>query len=496
MNKPNLLLKKLKRQFLSINDSIESFFNQFRNFKSWIKKTRLYEDNKLVLIPGILAILTLSYFLLPTIYNKDILRTEIKNQIANKYNINIKYNEKITYSIFPKPHFVTKNLKISKNGKEIANVKRFKIFISINRFFALNQIEVRDILFDKTEFDINKSDFNFFKKLLDIPPTKDEIIIKNSSLFYKDENDNTLFIKQIINSKFYYDLKNLENVGTFKSEVFNIPIKFNIKKSEKNKEIFSKLVSKKIRLNIENYFEYGNRIKNGNLNILLINKETSIKYNIDKNSLNFKSKNRKNIFNGFIDFKPFYFLANFDYERFKSTYLFNDNSIFTDLIKSELLNNQNLNVELNFKIKQVSDLGNLNNLNLKIKIEEGNIIPSDSKIMWKNDLQINLLESLLNYNEGVINLTGRVSVDAKNINEFFKSFQVKKKYRKKIDKINFDFNYNFTEKEISFDNVKIDNKPSTEVDEFINKYNLSKNKILNKITFKNFINSLFKAYNG
>ena len=75
MNKPNLLLKKLKRQFLSINDSIESFFNQFRNIKSLIKKTRLYEDNKLVLIPGILAILTLSYFLLPTVYNKDILKT-------------------------------------------------------------------------------------------------------------------------------------------------------------------------------------------------------------------------------------------------------------------------------------------------------------------------------------------------------------------------------------------------------------------------------------
>ena len=59
----------------------------------------------------------------------------------------------------------------------------------------------------------------------------------------------------------------------------------------------------------------------------------------------------KNIFSGFIDFKPFYFLANFDYERFKSKLFFDDDSIFIDLIKSELLNNQNLNVELNFKIK-------------------------------------------------------------------------------------------------------------------------------------------------
>ena len=241
MNKPNLLLKKLKRQFLSINDSIESFFNQFRNFKSWIKKTRLYEDNKLVLIPGILAILTLSYFLLPTVYNKDILRTEIKNQISNKYNINIEFNEKITYSMLPKPHFVTKNLFISKNGKKLAKVRKFKVFISSNRFFAINKIEIRDILFDKTEFNINKTDSNFFTNLLNISPSKDELKIKNSSLFYKDQDDNILFIKKIIDSKFYYDFNNLENVGILKSEVFNIPIKLSVRKNEKNKEIFSKL---------------------------------------------------------------------------------------------------------------------------------------------------------------------------------------------------------------------------------------------------------------
>ena len=195
-----------------------------------------------------------------------------------------------------------------------------------------------------------------------------------------------------------------------------------------------------------------------------------------------------------IDFKPFYFLANFDYERFKSKLIFDDDSIFIDLIKSELLNNQNLNVELNFKIKEISDIVDLNNLLLKIKIEEGNIIPSDSQIMWKDDLQINLIESLLNYNEDEINLTGSVSVDAKNIVEFYKSFQIKRKYRKKIDKIKFDFNYNFTKREISFDNIKINDVPNIKIDEFINKYNLSKNKILNKITFKNFVNNLFGAY--
>ena len=52
----------------------------------------------------------------------------------------------------------------------------------------------------------------------------------------------------------------------------------------------------------------------------------------------------------------------------------------------------------------------------------------------------------------------------------------------------------FTKREISFDNVKINDTPNIKVDEFINKYNLSKNKILNKITFKNFVNNLLGAY--
>ena len=43
--------------------------------------------------------------------------------------------------------------------------------------------------------------------------------------------------------------------------------------------------------------------------------------------------------------------------------------------------------------------------------------------------------------------------------------------------IKFDFNYNFTKREISFDNVKINDLPNIEVDEFINEYNSSKIKI-------------------
>ena len=115
--------------------------------------------------------------------------------------------------------------------------------------------------------------------------------------------------------------------------------------------------------------------------------------------------------------------------------------------------------------------------------------------MWKDDLKIYLSESLLNYDEDEIYLTGKIIVNVMDTEDFYRSFQIKKIYRKKIKEIEFDFNYNFTDQKISFNNFEIDNKPSLNVENFVEKFNLNR-KILNKITFKNFVNDFFKVYFG
>ena len=69
------------------------------------------------------------------------------------------------------------------------------------------------------------------------------------------------------------------------------------------------------------------------------------------------------------------------------------------------------------------------------------------------------------------------------------------KLEKSIDKIQFDFYFNFDQQKINFDNVKIDNNYIESLDRFINNFN-SKGKILNKIMLKNFINDLFDIYAG
>ena len=85
MSKHNLLIKKIKKQILSINDLIESNFNKLKYFKSNYKKILLSRENRLVLIIGIVVILTLSFLLIPTFYDKSVIQSQIKNQILKKF---------------------------------------------------------------------------------------------------------------------------------------------------------------------------------------------------------------------------------------------------------------------------------------------------------------------------------------------------------------------------------------------------------------------------
>ena len=89
MNKINLISKKLKQRFLSINNLLESYFSKLNFRKTYSKKNNILANNRVFFSLSAVFILTLSYFLLPTIYNKDIAKVEIKNQILKKYNIEI-----------------------------------------------------------------------------------------------------------------------------------------------------------------------------------------------------------------------------------------------------------------------------------------------------------------------------------------------------------------------------------------------------------------------
>ena len=87
-------------------------------------------------------------------------------------------------------------------------------------------------------------------------------------------------------------------------------------------------------------------------------------------------------------------------------------------------------------------------------------------------------------------------IEINDINDFYKSFQVKKNDRKEIKKIEFDFNYDLNKKKITFDNFQIDNKSNDKIEKFISKINSQEKVIFNKVTFKNFVSNFFSTYSG
>ena len=119
--------KKFNKRLLSINKLIESFFNKLGNLKKPKSSSRLItlekRDSKIILAIGILVILTLSYFLIPTFYDQNDVKTQLKKQISNKYNLNVKFKKDLKYYLFPKPHFFSVYFIIDNEQKDFAYSK-------------------------------------------------------------------------------------------------------------------------------------------------------------------------------------------------------------------------------------------------------------------------------------------------------------------------------------------------------------------------------------
>ena len=133
MSKQNSLIKTIKKQILSANDLIESNFNKLKYFKSNFKKILFNKDNTNLAI-GIVVILTLSYFLIPTFYSKADSVTNKESDFKN-YNIDLEFNEKINYGLFQN-HIFLQNLSILRENKKIGISSNLKVFIDISHFFT------------------------------------------------------------------------------------------------------------------------------------------------------------------------------------------------------------------------------------------------------------------------------------------------------------------------------------------------------------------------
>ena len=235
-----------------------------------------------------------------------------------------------------------------------------------------------------------------------IEPNRNKVIIKDSNIFFRNQNDEVLFINQIINSSFYYDFKNLKNALSSKNRIFNVPYKL-IAQNDKLNEIFQfKFDSNKLVLKIQNETNYSKKNNDGDLKVTFKNRNNLFSYKIRENSLNFYLKDSNKTYDGLIEFKPFFLESNLNYKVLKVGDFVNP--LLIQIFKSQILNNENLDAKINFNVKNIYDFDRFSDLSLKLRIEQGKMTFSNSQVNWKDNINLSFEDAMLDFENEKINL--------------------------------------------------------------------------------------------
>ena len=494
MQKKNLFKKKFNKIVLSTTERIESFFNFFRvnifhkkNFSKLLKTV----DRKIFLGVATMFVAIISYFFIPLFYDENKIKKQLENQIFDQYNLEVKFDQTLKYGLFPKPHFLSENTIIEYKSNNIAESNNTKVFISINNFFSSDKIKIKNLVFNKTDFRIEGSNFKFFIDLINNRKSAWKINFLNSKFFYLDQNDDIVFLTSIKRLDYLYQDIFIKKIIS-KLNIYNFPVNLEVNHNILEKEFLVEAKLHPLRLNIKNNSNYNDQKLDGELNLSIINKDKKIKYSLENNYLNFNTKDNK--ITGKINIKPFFISSNVDFFQIDLKKIFKDNSILVNVLKSEVLNNNNLNGEINVNTNNFRGVNFLNKTKLVIGLEEGNIFIKNLRTTFKDSVVVNLNDAQLIVDNNKLKFAGYISLNFIDITEFYSHYQINRNYRKNIKKINFGFLFNLDDKFIEIDNLKVDGNINQNLEKFLNNFNSKKKNILNKIIFRNSVKDFLKNY--
>ena len=496
MINPNYFIKFKKKINLIINRLIKDNLNKL-NFNYLYK---ISKSNNFIILVTVLIVLFLSYLSLPNVYDKTEITEKLNNQLQKKFNLNFNLSQDLKYNFFPRPHFIYKNSSILKNQREISQIKELKIFITLKNLFSYKNFEVQNLIIEKSNFNLNNQTYNFFTKLLDLNLKNNKIIIKDSNIFFRNDKNEVLFINKILKMKYFYDNKSLKNMLVFKNELFNFPYSVELSKDNIKKKIFSRINIYFLKLKIDYELDFNNNEKKGLMNFTLNKNKFNATHNINKNNFIFNlfdSLENSNIFyNGKINFNPFYSKVEGNLKKINILNFLDSNSIILQLLKTQILNNKNLNLDLNIYANRSQNFGNFKKIYLNSKILEGLIDIDNTKFSWKDDVDFLLEDSLILVKDGELILDGKLNLIIKNSNEIYKFLQTPKNYRTKLKNINVNFIYNFDQKTAYLNNLIIDKNNNKNVNEVLKNFIFKENNLQNRVYIKNLLNRAIKSYAG
>jgi hypothetical protein len=496
MIKYNYFISFTKKIYLTINKLIKNNLNKL-NLTNFYKITK---SNKFFLSSVALVVLFLSYLSIPNIYSKTKISEKLNNQLQKRFNLNFNLSENYVYNFFPRPHFIYRNSSISKNGIKISKIDKLKIYISLNNLFFYEDFEVRNLIIEKSNFNLNNQTYDFFTKLLDGNFQDGKLVIKDSNIFYRNKDDEVLFINKILKMEYSYDVKSLQDKVVSENEMFNLPYSIELIKSNTKKNFISRLNLDFLKLKINNELDFSNEAKRGLANFTLNKGKFSSSYDINKDNFTFNLfdnlENSNFFYESTVNFNPFYSKLEGNVREINILNFLNSNSLILQLFKTEILNNKNLNIDLNIYADKSQNFSDFIKIHLNSKIQEGLIDFDNTRFSWRDNVYFSLEDSLIYVKDGELILDGKFNLTIKNSNEVYKFFLTPKIYRNKLKNIKANFVYNFDRKIVNLDNIIIDNNNIKKVNKTLKSLIFKKNRLQNRVYLKNIFNKAFKFYAG
>jgi hypothetical protein len=497
MNRHNYFIRILRKINYFINSLLKKNLNKLNFLFEKDKLLSFFSFKRIFVLNLVLFISIFSYLSIPYLFNSKKLVFNIKNQLSKNLNLDFNLSNNYSYNFFPKPNFKFED---SSFLNQVESSGEIKIYVSPKYLLFPNKIKIEDVIFDKMNFNLNKENYSFFLELLNNDFSNFSFKVKNSNIFYRNIENDVLFINKINELKYFYDNKNLENILLADNEIFNIPYKTEIKNDINKKQIISKLNLNFINLEIKNIFDYKNFEKDGLVMITHNHNKSEGTYNLKKNFFKFnyfdKSLNQNFEYNGFITLKPFFSELSGYLDEINLDILLNSNSILVQFLKTGLLNSKNLNINTNIIAKQTTSLKDFVNIALNFKISEGLVDINETKFSLKNYANIKITDSLLYTNNNNLILDALISINVKNFNELYKIFQTPRSNRIEIKKIEFRLSYNFDQMTANLNDIKLDEIINQKVNKTLNQIILKDNNLQNKIYLKNLVNQAINDYAG
>ncbi|MDC1175737.1 AsmA family protein [Candidatus Pelagibacter sp.] len=496
MNKHYYFIRFLK----TINKFINSLLKRNLNKLNAANLKKILINNKVFLSIVLLVILFFSYLSLPNIFNKNQISVELKKDLLNKLNLEFNFEKELNYNFLPRPHFTINESSVTLNANKISKINELKIYVSFKNLFSIKNIKIQNVIIKEANFNLNKNNYGLFVKLLDNDFGDIKFEILDSNIFYRNLENDVLFINHIESAKYIYDPKQIKNILYSKNNIFNLPYSIELSNNDEKKKLYSKINIESFGLKLENQILYGEELKSGLLEFNKLNSKSIAEYKAGKNYFEFelfdKAQKSKFSYNGKLNFRPFHSYLEGSLNSIDFSYLFSANAIIIQLLKTEILNNKNIDFKLNISANKIENFDNFTNIFVNSRVQEGLIDLDQTKFSWKNYVNFSLLDSLIYIKNGKLVLDANSEIDLINLDEIYKFLVTPKNLRKKINKMNINFTYLFDEKTLNINDVKVDGVTDENLLKNLNEIYLKENSLQNKIYLKKYLNDAIKNYAG